>query len=318
MQHDGTSGARLGKAVGRHYGDLVRRSPLKQASRLHRTSVHLCAVIRRIQAKFNCVFSLRAYLYRTVANRSKLELQWQTSTPRVSNSIPMSISDRLPVEILQAEVLDWWETQHETVSSGLDEKLLELLNRLDGEIEAMPIRAFLRKGKYHAERLEPIVQDFLEKYYAEFTNELDEAFQRSVANVEAESATETINAWSYKEMATAGGAAVATIAPLAALPFLTGGLVTSGTILLGFTVSPPALIPTATVAAATGLIVAAAGPTVRKKAVKKLKSNFKEVTFNKARTRVIGDPLKPEIGSLKGSLLNDLTNVALRRIERLA
>lgn len=230
----------------------------------------------------------------------------------------MSNSNRLPVEILQAEVLDWWETQHEILSSGLDEKLPELLNRLDAEIEAMPIRAFLRKGKYHAERLEPIVQEFLEKYYAEFTNELDEAFQKSVANVEAESATETINAWSYKEMATAGGAAVATIAPLAALPFLTGGLVTSGTILLGFTISSPALIPTATVAAATGLVVAAAGPTVRNKAVKKLKFSFKEVTFNKARIRVIGDPLKPKIGSLKGSLLNDLTNVALRRIERLA
>lgn len=230
----------------------------------------------------------------------------------------MSISERLPVEILQAEVLDWWETQHETVSNGLDEKLPELLNRLDAEIEAMPIRAFFRKGKYHAERLEPIIQEFLEKNYAEFSNELDEAFQRSVANVEAESATKTLNTWSYKEMATAGGAAVATIAPLAALPFLTGGLVTSGTVVLGFTLSSPALIPTAAVAAATGLVVAAAGPTVRNKTVKKLKFSFKEVTFNKARIRVVGDPLKPEIGSLKGSLLNDLTNVALRRIEGLA
>lgn len=204
------------------------------------------------------------------------------------------------------------------MSKGLDEKLPELLNRLDAEIETMPIRAFFRKGKYHAERLEPIVQEFLENYYAEFTNELDEAFQRSVANVEADRATKTLNTWSYKEMATAGGATVATIAPLAALPFLTGGFVTSGTVVFGFTLSSPALIPSAAVAAATGLVVAAAGPTVRSKAVKTLKLSFKEVTFNKARTRVVGDPLKPEIGSLKGSLLSDLTNVALRRIEGLA
>jgi hypothetical protein len=230
----------------------------------------------------------------------------------------MLISERLPVEILQAEVLDWWETQHETVSNGLDENLPELLNRLDAEIEAMPTRAFFRKGKYHAERLEPIVHEFLEKYYAKFTSELDEAFQRSVASVEAESATETLNTWSYKEMATAGGAAVATIAPLAALPFLTAGLVTSGTAVLGFTLIQPALIPAAAVAAATGLVVAAAGPTVRNNALKKLRFSFKEVTFNKARIRVVGDPQKPEIGSLKGSLLNGLSNVALRRIEGLA
>ena len=222
------------------------------------------------------------------------------------------------MEILQAEVMDWWETQHEKVSNGLDEKLPELLKLLDAEIEVMPTRAFFRKGKYHAERLEPIVHEFLEQIYEHFTSELDEAFQRSVANVESESANETLNTWSYKEMATAGGAAVATIAPLAALPFLTGGLVTSGTVVLGFTLGSPALIPTAAAAAATGFVVAAAGPTIRKKAIKKLKFHFKEVTFNKARIRVVGDPLKPEIGSLKGSLLNDLTNVALRRIEELA
>ena len=229
----------------------------------------------------------------------------------------MSIFERLPVEVLHAEVLDWWETQHETVSNGLDEKLPELLNRLNAEIEAMPARAFLRKGKYYAERLEPIVHEFLGEYYAEFTIELDEAFQKSVASVEAENATETLNPWSYKEMATAGGATIVTIAPLAALPFLTGGLVTSGTFFLGFPLISPVLIPAAVAVAATGLIVAAGGPIVRSQALKKLKSNFKEVTFKKARIRVVGDPQKPEIGSLKGSLLNDLTNVALRRMEGL-
>lgn len=241
-----------------------------------------------------------------------------TLDPRILRNKQMPISERLPVEILQAEVLDWWETQQEMVSNTLDEKLPELLNRLDVEIEEMPVHAFFRKGKFFTERLAPIVIEFLEKHHAEFTSELDEAFQKSVVSIEADGATEALSTWSYNEMATAGGAAVVTIAPLAALPFLTGGLVTSGTVVLGFTLSSPALIPTAAVAAATGLVVVAAGPTVRNKALKKLKSSFKEATFNEARTRVVGDPQKPEIGSLKGSLLNGLTNVALRRLEVLA
>jgi hypothetical protein len=131
----------------------------------------------------------------------------------------MSISERLPVEILQAEVLDWWEAQHEMVSKGLDEKLSDLLKRLEAEIETMPTRSLLRKGKHHKERLEPIVCEFLEKHYAEFTSQLEESFQQSLARVESESVTDSLNTWSYKEMATVGGAAVATIAPLAALPF---------------------------------------------------------------------------------------------------
>ncbi len=262
--------------------------------------------------------NLQTNRYRIVAYRSKLKLQSQFSSPNKLRTKQMSFSERLPVEVLQAEVLDWWETQQETVSNGLVEKLPELLDCLGVEIEAMPTRAFFRKGKFNAERLEPIVLQFLEKYYAEFTSELEETFQRSVASVEAESPTATLNTWSYGEMTTAGGAAVVTIAPLAALPFLTGGLVTSGTVILGFTVSSPALIPTAAVAAATGLVVAAAGPTVRKKALGKLKCSFKEITFKKARIRVVGDPQKPEIGSLKGSLLNELMNVALKRIEGLS
>jgi hypothetical protein len=49
-----------------------------------------------------------------------------------------------------------------------------------------------------------------------------------------------------------------------------------------------------------------------------VKNDYKKATFNKARIRVVGDPQNPELGSLKGSLLKDLTNVALRRIEDLA
>lgn len=224
-------------------------------------------------------------------------------------------TEHLPAEILQAEVLDWWETQHEMVSDKLVENLPELLEQLDAEIENMPAQALLRKGKFHTKRLEPIVRSFLEKQYAEISSQLDDAFQRSVTCVEEDGAIETLNAWSYKELATAGGAAAATIAPLAALPFLAGGLMTTGTAFLGFTLTAPALIPAAAVAAAAGLVVAVAGPTLRNKAIKKLRSSFKEVTFIKARIRVVGDPLEPEIGSLKGTLLNDLTNVALRRLE---
>lgn len=230
----------------------------------------------------------------------------------------MPVADHLPKEVLKAEVLDWWEEQQELLSNRLEARLPELLALLDAEIDAMPVKSFFRKGKFHAERLEPVVVEFLEKNYAEFTSELDEAFQKSVAHVEAEELTTTLNSWSYKEMATAGAAVAVSAAPLAALPFLTGGIFTSGVAVLGFTVVAPTLIPLAVGAAATGLVVAAAGPTARMKALERLKSSFKEVTGAEARVRVVGDPQKPEIGSLKGTLMKDLRNVALGRIEALS
>ena len=232
----------------------------------------------------------------------------------------MPIVDHLPKEVLKAEVLDWWEEQQEQLSKKLEDRLPELLDLLDAEIDTMPAKSLLRKGKFHTERLEPIVRKFLEVNYTECTSYLNNAFKKSVAQVESRELERNLNSWNYEEMATAGAAVVMTAAPLplAAIPFLTGGLFTSGTVFLGFTIVSPTLIPLAVGAATTAVVLMAAGPVVRKKALKKLRNMFKDVTHAEAKIRVLGDPTKPEIGSLKGTLINDLRNVALGRLEALS
>jgi hypothetical protein len=229
----------------------------------------------------------------------------------------MTEATHLPKEVLQAEVLDWWEAQREMIAAGLKGKLPELFEMLDAEIDNMPTSALLRKGKFRTEYLEPIVVEFLENTYQEYSSELDEAFQKSVAKVEAERAIENLKLWSYKELATAGAATAITVAPLATLPFLASGFITSGLVVLGFTVTAPAIIPTAVGAATVGLALAAVGPAARRKAIEKLKYSFTEVTHKEARIRLIGDTKNPKVGSLKGTLLNDLRSVVLSRIERL-
>ena len=70
--------------------------------------------------------------------------QSQLISEQSENLLNMS-DDKGLNEINRAEILDWWEAEQERVSDELESQLPELLERLDLEIDAMPIKKLIRK-----------------------------------------------------------------------------------------------------------------------------------------------------------------------------
>lgn len=217
---------------------------------------------------------------------------------------------QLPVEIQRAEILDWWETAQEQIARTLPERLPALYYRVDQVIEDMPIKAFIQKGKFRGERIEPIVIEWMEKLYRELTHELDESFRASSEAVEGKGVHDS---WSYGEMATAGAAIAVSAAPIAGIPFFAGGLTAAGFLGISFLGGGILVVPA--VALAGSAVFLAAGPSARAKAVSHLKSRFREAVHEGIEKRVLGDPDDPSTASLKGTLLGELRGVALKRME---
>mgnify|MGYP006956419843 FL=1 len=236
--------------------------------------------------------------------------QSQLISEQSENLLNMS-DDKGLKEINRAEILDWWEAEQERVSDELESQLPELLERLDLEIDAMPIKKFIRKKQFCVERLEPQVKKFLENNHLKFRQDLENSFQKSKDDIGENVSENAYQEWSYGEMSIAGAAAVATIAPVGTLPFLTAGIMTAPFI------GAPALIPGAAVVAGAGLVLVAAGPSFRGKAIEMLKDRFKKLMQRDATLRILGDPSDPTVSSLKGKLLNELRNVTMGRLDAL-
>lgn len=221
---------------------------------------------------------------------------------------------QLPPEVLRAEILDWWEAEQERISHTLPKRLPELYYHVDQKIADMPLKAFIRRGNFYAESIEPIVTDWIENLYRELTHDLDESFCTSSKDLEGKAIYDT---WSYGEVASAGAAIAVSVAPAAGVPFFAGGLTAAGFTFLGVTLGGGALMPLAVTALAGSLVILAAGPAVRGKAASYLRNRFKSVVQKAINTRVLGDADNPTVPSLKGKLRGDLYGVALKRIEML-
>ena len=86
--------------------------------------------------------------------------------------------------------------------------------------------------------------------------------------------------------------------------------------MLGFTLVAPAVSPVGVVAVVgAGLGILVVGQPMRQKAIESQKLKLKSEIRSKVKIRVLGDPEKPAIGSLKGTLLNELRNVTWHRLE---
>lgn len=222
---------------------------------------------------------------------------------------------QMPAEVLRTEILDWWEAERDRIAEALPERLPALLYKVDKVIDDMSASDLLKRGKFVAEKVEPIVADWIERLYKEFTHELDESFRASAKEAEG---SETYKNWSYGEMATAGAAIAVSAAPAAGIPFFAGGLTTAG-LSLGFaTLGGGALIPIAVTAAAGSAVLLAAGPAVRTKAISTLKTKFKSSIHDGITKRVLGGVHEGNIASLKQVLFNELQGVALKRMEMAA
>lgn len=224
---------------------------------------------------------------------------------------------QMPAEVLRTEILDWWEAERDRIAEAIPERLPALLYKVDKVIDDMSASDLLKRGKFVAEKVEPIVADWIERHYKEFTHELDESFRASANEAEG---GETYNNWTYGEMATAGAAIALSAAPAAGIPFFAGGLSAAGTVMLGLTLpfTGGGLAAGAVAAAAGSAVLLAAGPAVRSKAVSKLKSNFKSSIHKEISNRVLGSVHEGKLASLKQVLLNELQGVTLKRMEMAA
>ena len=221
---------------------------------------------------------------------------------------------QMPAEILRAEILDWWEAERDRISEALPERLPALLYKVDKIIDDMSASDLLKRGKFVAEKVEPVVVDWIERLYKELTHELDESFRASVKEAEG---GESYKNWTYGEMATAGAAIAVSAAPAAGIPFYAGGLTAAGTVVFGLTLpwTGGGLLAGAVAAAAGSAVLLAAGPAVRAKAVSRLKSNFKSSIHDVIEERVLGSAADRRAASLKQVLFSELQGVALKRME---
>ena len=218
---------------------------------------------------------------------------------------------QLPIEIQHAEILDWWESEHERISVALADRLPGLYYLVDRQIEEMPFTDLVRRGKFKAEHVEPIVAAWMDKIYSEFTHELDESLRASLHSLEGDKAGD---GWSFNEMAVAGAALAVTAAPVAGIPFFAGGITAAGLTVAGVTFGGGALLAIPVAALAGSAVLAALGPTARTKAIANLKSRLRSAIHAAIQVRVLGDANGQAHTSLKGRLLGELQSVATRRL----
>jgi|GEM_PF-7039704 len=219
---------------------------------------------------------------------------------------------QLPTEVVQAEILDWWEGERVKIAEILPDRLPALFYNVDKVIDGMSVADLVKRGKFVAGKIEPLVADWIERAYKELTHEIDESFRASADEIEG---GDVYRKWSYSEMATAGAAIAVSAAPVAGIPFFAGGLTTAGFGLAGFTLGGGALIPVAVVALTGSAFFLAAGPGVRSTAISRLKSRLKRSLHDAITLRVVGEAGDAKILSLKQVFFNDLNAVALKRME---
>ncbi len=219
---------------------------------------------------------------------------------------------QLPTEVVQAEILDWWEGERERIAQIMPDRMPALFYNVDKVIDDMSVADFLKRGRFVANKVEPLVADWIERTYKELTHEIDESFRASAYKTEGGDAYQK---WSYGDMATAGAAIAVSAAPVAGIPFFAGGMTTAGTVVLWFTIGGGNLIPAAVVALAGSAVLLAAGPGVRSKAITRLKSKLKASLHDAITTRVLGVADGTKLVSLKHVLFGELQGVALKRME---
>ncbi|TMV12996.1 hypothetical protein [Arenibacterium halophilum] len=217
-----------------------------------------------------------------------------------------------PNELQRAEIMDWWEAAQDHISKTIPDRLPALYYKVDQKIDELGwYKTFSRKA-VRTNELNPIVEEWTSKLYAELTHDLDESFKASAEEVEGNGQLDKL---SYSEIGETTATVVFSVAPVAAVPFASGGLAVAGTTVLGFSVGATGLAVVPVVALAGAAIAAAAGPAFRNRNLNRLKQNFRQSIHKWIDGIVLGDPEKPKANSLKRQLQKELEAVARKRLE---
>ncbi len=170
------------------------------------------------------------------------------------------------------------------------------------------MRAFVLRKSFNTSQIEPIAKEWIEKEFKRFSSQIEESFESSVLEPTEEQSV----GWTAGEFMTTGVAVAFSVAPIAALPFVGGLVVTTGVL---FPTASIAVVPAAIVGA--GAVALGYGPSVRGWASTRLRENYRMLVHSGLRNRVLGNKSKPEIGSLKGALFAELDQLLSRRLEEL-
>ncbi|WP_370301049.1 hypothetical protein [Pseudooceanicola sp.] len=211
-------------------------------------------------------------------------------------------------ELSCAQAVDWWSGERLRVARELEERFPLLLIKINTIIDEMPMRAFVLRKSFNTSQIEPIAKEWIEKEFKRFSSQIEESFESSVLEPTEEQSV----GWTAGEFMTTGVAVAFSVAPIAALPFVGGLVVTTGVL---FPTASIAVVPAAIVGA--GAVALGYGPSVRGWASTRLRENYRMLVHSGLRNRVLGNKSKPEIGSLKGALFAELDQLLSRRLEEL-
>ncbi len=186
-------------------------------------------------------------------------------------------------ETLAAEVLDWWEREHERISQELEQMhLVDVQDKLGDLIKSSSRRSLLSGEKFVQEKVQPLVEEEIESTRRDLFKQMEKSFLASVAEIEAMNATIDIEGWSYGNMAGSDGRIAHGVVPPAPLPKRKGAAL-----------------------AVVGMLIH----------MLKVKQKWKDHLDPIVKLALFGNNARPEVESLRGVLLSELRTAAQKRME---
>lgn len=214
----------------------------------------------------------------------------------------------------RAELVDWWETAREQISTHLEKRTHELCLQVDATVLAMPKRALLTRRAFHKEQITPLLDQWKLDVVTELGKRLTASFDAVVSHTPQK---EVDNAWSYGDIATATAAVAASVAPMASIPFVAGGVTTAGVTVLGVTFGGGAILAVPVAALGAGVVALAMGPKARGAAYTQLKKRYSNALCRQIKDQVLGSEGQAETTSLRSVFYRDLERAVRLQLEEI-
>lgn len=216
-------------------------------------------------------------------------------------------------ELDRAEVLDWRNSERLKLVRAIELRVPDIHTKIDALVDGMSTRNAISRTNFHDREIAPVVENWLQDLMSEF--------QQGIENSAVESERALGNdvedrAWSWADVATIGGGAAVTLAPLAAIPLVTSVATVTTTSFFVFTTS--ALSFPILAVGVGGLIVAGLGSNkVRQFAFNKFKDRYRKQIKQELFHKAVGNPKKLEAPSVCRTLLAEIDMIAKKRLENL-
>lgn len=173
-------------------------------------------------------------------------------------------------------------------------------------VAAMPMTAFVRRSKFHTEVILPMATQWVEAEHARLSAAIGDTLP-DIFGANAGS-----HNWSTTDYAEVGLAAAFSAAPLAALPFVGGLVVTAST---GFFATSASIAVVPALAVGGGLVALGYGGQVRGWTIERLRERYRVKVEADLTLLVLGDAARPQEPSLKGTIFAELDGILSTKLE---